>query len=299
DSFGLTGRQGFTGHEMLDNVGLIHMNGRVYDPELGRFVSADPKVPDPFNSQAFNRYTYVYNNPLSFTDPDGFSPKSGDDSSSSDFGFGWGDLASFAVGFTPAGIAADVYGAVTGEDLFTGEKLTPWERATNVIPGASEARKIGKAAKAVQEAAEKLAKKEADAKKAPGPKGKESGNGKDSKDPKDTKRSADGRLRNADGTFAYDSGPKNRSLNSSHGNTKTPDTEATLYGKFDANGNFEKWGISKDASTRYTPKELAGGRIKEYRRGPRDKMLDRERRLVERFPGPKNNEPWAGSKQPK
>ncbi|KJZ13316.1 hypothetical protein TW85_13955 [Marinomonas sp. S3726] len=172
---------------MLDNVGLIHMNGRVYDPELGRFVSADPKVPDPFNSQAFNRYTYVYNNPLSFTDPDGFSPKSGDDSSSSDFGFGWGDLASFAVGFTPAGIAADIYGAVTGEDLFTGEKLTPWERATNVIPGASEARKIGKAAKAVQEAAEKLAKKEADAKKAAGPKGKGSGNGKDSKDPKDPK----------------------------------------------------------------------------------------------------------------
>ena len=74
DSFGLTGRQGFTGHEMLDNVGLIHMNGRVYDPELGRFVSADPKIPDPYNSQAFNRYAYVYNNSLSFTDPDGFEP---------------------------------------------------------------------------------------------------------------------------------------------------------------------------------------------------------------------------------
>ena len=75
DGFGLSGRQGFTGHEMLDNVGLIHMNGRVYDPELGRFVSADPKIPDPYNSQAFNRYAYVYNNPLSFTDPDGFDPE--------------------------------------------------------------------------------------------------------------------------------------------------------------------------------------------------------------------------------
>lgn len=113
-----------------------------------------------------------------------------------------------------------------------------------------------------------------------------------------TKRSADGRLRNADGTFAYDGGPKTRSSNFSHGNTRTPDTEATLYGKFDANGNFEKWGISQDASTRYTAKELAGGRIKEYRRGPRDQILDRERRLVERFPGPKNNEPWAGAKRP-
>jgi hypothetical protein len=71
-----------------------------------------------------------------------------------------------------------------------------------------------------------------------------------------------------------------------------------LYGKFYANGNFEKWGISQDASTRYSAKELAGGRIKEYRRGLRDHMLDRERRLVERFPGPKNNEPWAGSRRP-
>ena len=105
-------------------------------------------------------------------------------------------------------------------------------------------------------------------------------------------------MRNADGTFAYDGGPKKRSSNSTHGNTRTSDTEATLYGKFDANGNFEKWGISQDASTRYSAKELAGGRIKEYRRGPRDQMLDRERRLVERFPGPKNNEPWAGSRRP-
>jgi RHS repeat-associated protein len=37
--------RGFTGHEMLDAVGLIHMNGRVYDPALGRFLSADPGVP--------------------------------------------------------------------------------------------------------------------------------------------------------------------------------------------------------------------------------------------------------------
>ena len=75
DSFGLSGRQGFTGHEMLDNVGLIHMNGRVYDPELGRFVSADPIIQAPNNSQSFNRYSYVWNNPLSYTDPSGFEPR--------------------------------------------------------------------------------------------------------------------------------------------------------------------------------------------------------------------------------
>ena len=64
--------RGFTGHEMLDSVGLVHMNGRVYDPELGRFLSADPFVQFPENAQSWNRYSYVLNNPLSFTDPSGF-----------------------------------------------------------------------------------------------------------------------------------------------------------------------------------------------------------------------------------
>ena len=63
---------GFTDHEQLDAVGLIHMNGRVYDPELGRFLSADPFVQAPLSSQSYNRYSYVFNNPLSFTDPSGF-----------------------------------------------------------------------------------------------------------------------------------------------------------------------------------------------------------------------------------
>ncbi|WP_169337421.1 RHS repeat domain-containing protein [Kiloniella laminariae] len=64
--------RGFTGHEHLDAVGIIHMNGRVYDPELGRFLSADPTVPDPLFTQNFNRYSYVSNNPLSYDDPTGF-----------------------------------------------------------------------------------------------------------------------------------------------------------------------------------------------------------------------------------
>ncbi|MGH8321664.1 MAG: PKD domain-containing protein [Gammaproteobacteria bacterium] len=66
--------RGYTFQEQLDNVGLVHMNGRVYDPGIGRFISADPTVPDPLYSQAFNRYSYVYNSPLSMTDPGGFDP---------------------------------------------------------------------------------------------------------------------------------------------------------------------------------------------------------------------------------
>ncbi len=65
-----TGR-GFTDHEHLDGVGLIHMNGRVYDAVIGRFVSPDPWIQDPKNSQSFNRYSYVWNNPLRYTDPTG------------------------------------------------------------------------------------------------------------------------------------------------------------------------------------------------------------------------------------
>ena len=64
--------RGYTGHEMLDTVGLIHMNGRVYDPRLGRFLSADPFVQFPDSPQSYNRYSYVLNNPLNTTDPTGY-----------------------------------------------------------------------------------------------------------------------------------------------------------------------------------------------------------------------------------
>ena len=65
--------RGYTGHEQLDDSGLIHMNGRLYDPELGRMLSPDPFVQVPEYSQNFNRYSYVMNNPLNLTDPSGFS----------------------------------------------------------------------------------------------------------------------------------------------------------------------------------------------------------------------------------
>ena len=57
---------------ILTDVGLVHLNGRVYDPLVGRMMSADPFVPDPMNAQAWNRYSYVINNPLAFTDPNGY-----------------------------------------------------------------------------------------------------------------------------------------------------------------------------------------------------------------------------------
>jgi RHS repeat-associated protein len=63
--------RGFTGQEMMPSVCLINFNARVYDPSLGRFMSADPVMQDEFNLQLLNRYSYVGNNPLSITDPSG------------------------------------------------------------------------------------------------------------------------------------------------------------------------------------------------------------------------------------
>lgn len=55
---------GFTGHEHLDQFELINMNGRVYDPALGRFFSPDPIIQAPANSQNYNRYSYGLNKPF-------------------------------------------------------------------------------------------------------------------------------------------------------------------------------------------------------------------------------------------
>lgn len=66
--------RGFTGHEMLDDLGLVHMNGRIYDPLIGRMLSADLFVTFPSSLQSYNRYSYVDNRPLTATDPSGFNP---------------------------------------------------------------------------------------------------------------------------------------------------------------------------------------------------------------------------------
>lgn len=66
-----TTTRGFTGHEMVDGTGVIHMNGRIYDAALGRFLQPDPLVQSPDNAQSWNAYTYVFNNPLAYTDPTG------------------------------------------------------------------------------------------------------------------------------------------------------------------------------------------------------------------------------------
>ncbi len=64
--------RGFTGHEYLPWFKLYNMNGRLYDPVVGRFLEPDPVVQDAFSTQNLNRYSYALNNPLKYVDPSGW-----------------------------------------------------------------------------------------------------------------------------------------------------------------------------------------------------------------------------------
>lgn len=65
--------RGFTGHEHIKSMGLINMNGRLYDPLTSSMLSPDNNIQMPDFTQNFNRYAYCLNNPLIYTDPDGNS----------------------------------------------------------------------------------------------------------------------------------------------------------------------------------------------------------------------------------
>lgn len=87
---------GFTGHEHLDIFELVNMDGRMYDPVLGRFLTPDPFVQAPDFTQGLNRYSYCLNNPLSLTDPTGYSWLSRN----------WKSLVASAVGIAVSAITA-------------------------------------------------------------------------------------------------------------------------------------------------------------------------------------------------
>ncbi|QBA21996.1 hypothetical protein EU348_12670 [Chryseobacterium indologenes] len=71
DNASLLIERGYTSHEHFAEVGIIHMNGRLYDPLLRRFLNADENIQDPYNTQNYNKYGYVINNPLIYSDFNG------------------------------------------------------------------------------------------------------------------------------------------------------------------------------------------------------------------------------------
>ncbi|MBR7176280.1 MAG: hypothetical protein IKD32_03160 [Bacteroidales bacterium] len=75
DNINTTFDRGFCMHEHYRDFGLINMNGRMYDPLVGRMLSPDIVIQNPEYSQSYNRYSYCFNNPLRFTDPSGYVVK--------------------------------------------------------------------------------------------------------------------------------------------------------------------------------------------------------------------------------
>ena len=73
-TFASTTTVGFTGQESDDELGLVNFKGRMYDPAVGRFLTTDPIVGEPWSGQSWNPYSYVVNNPLNYVDPSGFAP---------------------------------------------------------------------------------------------------------------------------------------------------------------------------------------------------------------------------------
>jgi RHS repeat-associated protein len=121
----------FTDQEDDDETGLYNYDARLYDPQLGRYISPDSIVPRPWDLQSFNRYSYCSNNPLVYTDPSGHGEADdGDCSYSSNFdGYNYGDSIDMGGVETTAeggrgffGAIADVIGAVVdyfGNNFFT------------------------------------------------------------------------------------------------------------------------------------------------------------------------------------
>ena len=115
--------RGYTMHEHLDEIGVIHMNARVYDPLIGRFMSADSMIPNPFDMKAFNRYSYVSNNPLRATDPTGHITEEED-------GAGGGAGAGMGGG---SGMKTQIMGATVVYDASAAEQQARQDAIENRI----------------------------------------------------------------------------------------------------------------------------------------------------------------------
>ena len=126
---------GFTGHEHIDWFDMINMDGRMYDPVVGRFMSPDPYVQAPDFTQSLNRYAYCINNSLSLTDPSGYNWIESTFSA----------IVGIAVGIETGGLASGVYGAIVGgalggasaslmSSIFNGANL--WQTAKSTFTGA-------------------------------------------------------------------------------------------------------------------------------------------------------------------
>ncbi|MDR6544287.1 RHS repeat-associated protein [Chryseobacterium rhizosphaerae] len=111
DNTSLLVDRGYTSHEHFAEVGIIHMNGRLYDPLLRRFLNADENIQDSYNTQNYNKYGYVLNNPLMFNDPSG------------EFILESAFLSAVIIGAMIASFSYTVMVSITGQDWNLGSFL--------------------------------------------------------------------------------------------------------------------------------------------------------------------------------
>ena len=107
---------------MLNDFDIINMNGRLYDPVLGRFLSPDNFVQMPDNAQSYNRYSYCLNNPLKYTDPSGKASVIDD----------------ATIAFTLFSVASSMMqAAATGGNVWkAGAAIDVWLGGGGIFPGA-------------------------------------------------------------------------------------------------------------------------------------------------------------------
>jgi RHS repeat-associated protein len=160
----------YTGQLGQTEIGLYYYNARWYAPYINRWVQPDSIVPDLYNPQALNRYSYVYNQPLRYTDPSGhcpvciaigagialivwlaypepvYAPEPGW-TPPANVDPNYGDRAYFDAA-PGTGDLSDAYAAVTGRTLFTGEEVQGGARlmavGATVLPS-SPAQGLGRA----------------------------------------------------------------------------------------------------------------------------------------------------------
>jgi RHS repeat-associated protein len=127
----------YTGQQLLGPLNLYYYKARMYSPAIGRFLQTDPIG----YKDDLNLYAYVGNNPFNRNDPLGLSAAQAKMLSG---GLG-SQIASFGLGFTPAGVGLDVATLITGRDVITNEPVSRLWGVAGIIPRVSEFRKAGNA----------------------------------------------------------------------------------------------------------------------------------------------------------
>ena len=284
----------FTGHQREHE--LIFMQSRFYDPAIGRFLQPDSKacpersrrMPDPANPQSLNRYSYVLNNPLVYTDPTGETPcpqVGADLPCPGDnilgqclLGMYCAPGSSIPWEWTATPVCHQYATCLPNQSAFGG--VLDSEAAAFVIDSIVEATVVGGIGCGIHTAAIGT-----------------SCAGSEVSGPWRWLSLAPGDRWLRGGVRALrfaDDAADVASVVPIHGNSLDSPVTAYLYRLLTKEGEYLKTGVSGNLAVRYTKAYMEDKRFQILQSGTRRDMLALERKIIERNPGPLNREPWAG-----